>query len=64
MEAEKSGAELDINAFNAIIAAVARVGNLAAARRWLQRAREAGEETGGQRRELKRLTQINKYIMT
>lgn len=44
LEAEKSGAEMDINAFNAIIAAVARVGNLAAAQRWLQRAQEAGEE--------------------
>jgi dsRNA-specific ribonuclease len=53
LEAEKFGAELDINAFNAMIAAVARVGNLAAAQRWLQRAREAGEETGGQRHEVK-----------
>lgn len=44
LEAQRSGVAVDLYAFNPMIAAASRVGNFAAAKKWFETAREAGEE--------------------
>ena len=44
MEAQHSGVAVDLYAFNPMIAAASRVGNFAAAKKWFETARDAGEE--------------------